>query len=149
MSSQSNQRLGLFPYFDGDRDRYGDALVIQFRLQAACPGGDINKLDELLDAIVPPAPPVEGDEAPPAEQAAVGETKSSIAAMIQLSPIIAAGFDLPPFDESDGTGLLVQERINLLIGFYASQAAELGSASALVSDEATEAPAPLDDQAAA
>ena len=151
MTTTPTRRPGLFRYFDGDRDRYGDALVIQFRLQNASPGGDINKLDELLERIGPPAPSAESPAGEttspePATTAAdsTAEMASSMAAMMELAPIIGAGFDLPAFNEADGTGLLIQERVSLLIAFYAAQAAELESAS-VVDEAATD----LDDQAAA
>ena len=103
-------RPGRFRYHDGNRVRFGDPLKIQLRLAGACPGGNILALNEPLAEIDPP----EGEARP--DVAAFGKAAET------LDPVIAVGFDLPPFDESTGAGLTLIERVGLLTGFLRSVA---------------------------
>lgn len=103
-------RPGRFRYFDGLRDRFGDPLRIQLRLARASPGRDILTINGLLDAFHSPGSAEQPDIVTAGE------------AMEKLDTIVAAGFDLPPYDEATGAGLLAVERVQLLTAFLVSLA---------------------------
>lgn len=110
-------KRGLFPYFDGVRDRLGDMVAIQMRMQQVLPGGNLDRLDTLLRAAsgVPEPPAEAADSAVPEELSPPGP--SDFGAMVELGQIVRAGFDLPPLDEATAAGLSTQERIELYLDF--------------------------------
>lgn len=111
------RRRGLFAYHDGTRPRLADQVEVQFRIQGACPGGDMAHLDDLLAALAGPSEPDDGG--PPA----AGRSAITVAAAsVELARLAGVGFDLPPLDEATARGLSVQERLDLLSRFFEAAA---------------------------
>ncbi len=151
IAATSLRRRGLFCYFDGIKNRHGDILAIQFRLQNACPSGNVDRLSELLEAItllVPATGPSTPDAVPhddaehtesPPPPVSTAEPATlpigQLAAMIELAPLIGAGFDLPPYSEEDGSGLNTAERILLVTDYFAEIAIQEAGLDPEPSDE--------------
>ena len=99
-------------------------MTIQFRVQNACPGRDTYHVAHLLDLLVQPPPASQEDASQDDASEASGESPADstnpLDTTMELAPIVGKGFDLPPYNPTDGSRLCAQERITLLTEFQAS-----------------------------
>lgn len=118
---------GIFRYDAGEGPVYGDVMRLQFALQEACPGGDIDAFDALLATL-------DNDKA---------TDRQVLDASLRIADITGATFGLGPFDPRTGTGLSTQERVGLMAQFLVATAPSPGEEGAADPDEGRDEPSPV------